>query len=1393
MIENNSSLREYYIKLDRLYTNAVNMLTAINQSLSTNASEITVNVVDSDDAVQSIRIPSFLYLENKVEQLEMNMDNLFNIPESGEAWFTKSSDIYKLNLVKSNNAPAQPNASIPTPFTQLTDNNILRDMVSPKMFIRVNLDNVSENIETMMMKKLIIYNPDIYNSLISLGATTHSEYMDAIYNLIRGVDYELYESEIKKPIKKNTYSSRFEIASLDKDIENPWTDINTDKLMYKVHLNTLTYTDQEDTSIAFSLKAGDKLCIGNSVCVYIVKNVDANDNSVILEEYIGHVALQPFEENSAMVLTLYEPTYAKYNYVDVPLEENPYVIFFLASVHNGVRSEYSDGVALDLNTIYMKDESGNYILDEDGNKYTYMSYYNKYCKNIGDLILALTETAYPQISNYTPDILQQLQDSDDIYNIISAIIGNNANIEVVSINKHLNDDVTNEDIISLHSQKNDMLAKLKTIQTDIDDTYTTLISTDFSQDVTITQSALQNKIKELYSDRTEAQMQINAIIDNINIKASELNIASGDIKYRIRGVLDFSELDNWLHNYAGENCDIIGLEVEYKYKSTTKNTTNVTTINGSTFTDWVKQNNIDRQRELVFNNNGYSIQYTKYGLTDNIIKWNQIDVPIKNGEDVVLRIRLKYNIGQPFINIYSPWSKEVTVTFPASFSEDIQVNDILVKNQQDTINSTFSKTLINDGYTEHINNKVVSNEQVFYHSPDNIYSGFNTPENNLISLKDKLLSIVTDVEKYKSLVDQQTNAQFDVYLTYDNMQILLNPNTVNKVNIYNVDHITDMYIKKEMNIIIKNTGENTVNLYSIFPGNIDTFLLKSNYQFYNEYITNYERVPIIVNNEVSGQKLGQWIYFRQNNVFTRKDAYLDDLSQNLADLTAEINNEDLTYGLNPENYLNKDNLQVLLGYRRRLSTEHEFENLAYEATRQNEYINENSSYFKMIVDNQNMSEFMRFTVEPGDFLSVLTSYKEYDEEEDKTYKYSYMVTGTYVSCSDNAIVGYKESSVYIGKSEVHDEDPVEPGVERELRVRVLPEGIVTDQNNIIVYVSLDGGKIYNPVYAEWREANIITNPTDANVTVSATEGYFRTTVRDNQKVKYYVTGEGYKTSAIMDLGTIDDNTDLEQEITLEKSSGSAVVPTVDPSTDDSLIRENTTLSTVFYHYENFDKYYNDIDLITIGNFESENFKNVDVEYLLINKDDIYNDRTKSDWIAEQMKDIIAKMSDISAEFTKSYIYKDAGNDVSNKYLVKYEDIIGVDSTGKNMFHLDSKTSLQKFIESYSVQYFGKDKTNTNRFNGAFAYPDLLNISQILTDGTENGAKQILVGETASVPVVFEYYINGKDNSSITKTLMFDIRNSLINNPLHYIVEITGNYDYTSSGDIYSDIDSELTA
>ena len=947
-INTSSSLKEYYINIEKMMNNALSMLNAMNQALSTSASEISLNIINGDNTVSTVRIPSFLFLENKIEQLDNTISNLFEMPKSGEAWFHKSSDMFKLSFVKSNNAPQTPSISnTATLGFNIKQNNIFKDLVNPKTYIRFNLKNVSDNINQVYMKKFVIYNESDFNYLKSFSSYNYVK--NGLYNRTVGVDYEEYDSVINLPIKEDKYIGSFKIKELPDDTTNPYyTDENnvTGSLRYIVRLDSIQYYDKEDSSIIYNLKKGQYLCLPGTYTIYKIIDIetienssntdDLNDHILILEESIGHTTLQTFEENSEMVLELYTDSYAKYHYVDIPLEENPYIIVFIGSIYNNVKSTLSNGIFINLNDIYMKDEDGKIILDDTGNKINYISYYKKYCKNIGDMMVGFTELAYPQTSNYTAEQLRRLTDSEEMKTIVtnSLYLENEPIYKVTRINKHLIDDDTSESIIKLHEQKNQLNSQLMAVQDNVDQVYTQLTTTDFSQESSVTQTSLREKLNDYYSERLTLEKQILNIIDNINqIKNEAQGISSP--KYRIRGITNASDkydsatespIVEYLHSEFGNECNIIGLDVEYKYKSISKDYTSAVSLSDVIFTDWNKYENIERERFLKFNsvNNSYEIVFSNYNTTSNVIKWNQIDIPINQGEDVVMRIRYKLNIGQPFINLYTPWSSETTVQFPTEYVETNEISSILDENDEDVSNSKFMKTLVNNGYEEHINNRIVDNSQIFYHMPDNIYSGFNTAENKMISLKDKLIEMNKNLVEYKSAIDNEIESKYSVYLEWDNSTLELSNATSNNIVLNEfINGTTDTFIKKEINLIIKNTGNTPLKLYSIFPGNIDVPLIMSNNNYYNQYVKDYERVPLlkrgssILSECIMPQYLGQWIYFRQTNPYTQESLYLNELTQQNEDTIAISKGNKPSFIGTLTSYLNVNNKQPLLTYRKR--------------------------------------------------------------------------------------------------------------------------------------------------------------------------------------------------------------------------------------------------------------------------------------------------------------------------------------------------------------------------------------------------------------------------------------------------------------------------------------------
>lgn len=925
-IEKNNTIKDYYIRLENMYVNVMNMLTSLNQSLVSNSSEVTVTVTDTDDVKSTLRIPSFLYLENKLEELNTNFGALFNLPETGEAWFTKnSSDSYKFNLVRTNTALPTPSISqhlssqYGVPYTSIKDNNILKDMVSPLTYIRYDIANLADVTDNIMMKKYVFYNATLFDYLNNAGdIQSYADLEDKLIGYKKGDDYDCYESTLKLPVKKDTFLSLFNILDVNED--------NTTNTI-KVTLDSVLYYDSEDSSITYSLNVNDKLVYGDTALEYKITNIDYDNNIVTLEEQNGHTNILKTNELDTSIFTLVNNNYNKYKYVDIPLEENEHIAICISVVYNNIRSVWSKPEFIDLNTITMYGNNDEPIKDENGNNLTYIDYYKKYCNNIGDLILGITETAYPQVSNFTPSQLSEMQNSSTLSRSVTTTFEGET-LKVVPINKHLTDDVTNDDILSLHNQKNQLQSQLDTLQANINDTTNDLLNIDKNNIDTSNVSALQAKLTEYKNQKTIITKQFNSCVAQLTSKISQLNQTTSDIKYRLRGVTNVTDIIDSLQENYGKNVELVGTEIWYKYKSVNKDTTTITVINSDTFSEWNVQKPEQRDRYLVFNsqNTSFVTNYVDYNTLDNTPKWNQVDIPIKNGEDVIVKIRYMYNIGQPFINLYTPWSDEVTFEFPSEYKEDISVKSIIETNNDDTVTATFTNTLINDGYEEHINDKILDNENKFYHTSQHIYSGFNTTENNMLSLYDKLKQISNDITDYKELLDDATKSKYQIQLVGEDVSTTLHQNTKNKISIYNNDVSTNnKFIKKKFKLIIKNTSDYNVKLYSLFPynNNIPIAFISDETNSL-KLANNFYRVPLQVANVATPQYCGQWIYFRQNNPTTNTSIYYNTESQDVSDLnisTMDINNKNTSYVFGepkyqgaPSQYMGKNNIQGCLPY-----------------------------------------------------------------------------------------------------------------------------------------------------------------------------------------------------------------------------------------------------------------------------------------------------------------------------------------------------------------------------------------------------------------------------------------------------------------------------------------------
>ena len=155
--------------------------------------------------------------------------------------------------------------------------------------------------------------------------------------------------------------------------------------------------------------------------------------------------------------------------------------------------------------------------------------------------------------------------------------------------------------------------------------------------------------------------------------------------------------------------------------------------------------------------------------------------------------------------------------------------------------------------------------------------------------------------------------------------------------------------------------------------------------------------------------------------------------------------------------------------------------------------------------------------------------------------------------------------------------------------------------------------------------------------------------------------------------------------------------------------------------------------------------------------------------------------------------------IDNKFILKYEDIIL--KSGDKYIKLDEKTNINDFIKAGERGSNNQNEVETainNNFlksvnyTGAFLYPDIDTIQQVQIQDGDKQSVIIRPGESISIPITFEFYIANDDNStqsSISKSLIFCIKDSQYNEPKYYEIEITGNNSINDTNSIYTTIDN----
>lgn len=944
----NSNVADYLSQIEKLTNTNLQILKTINDSFFTKKNHLFAEIDET-----TYVIPSFISLENKINMLQENFENLIKSPETGEAYFNFNGNTRAIEVRKYSHVPDS--LVLPTVSTyKYESNDIFKDFMTPVPYINLDLPTLPNDIVEVNVKKVIAKSDalkslfrsklmytrtatDENGSPISVNGVVQTETLynnsvneeygnihKLLLNYVDDVDYVEYDTVYKLPIRKNIGTATYVIESVVSDIiDDDLNELITLKLRNNLtdrsYTNKLTYKLFDD-SIEKQLQVGDHLINYDGTGKVVITDVRPATNTITVKvvngEYLNFLGTDSYDTDSdrdihdlSKIRFYATIDFDTDRYIKVPLEEDQYVFVAVAVINSRMNVQSSWGTGIVIDTFSLKNNDVNFN-----------TYYNENVKNIGDVLFEMTSMITAPITSLQQDSFEQMTAAKPIFT--------NDMVSVMQINKHLNNSTTVKNIRDAYNQKRLAESQLEQIQSQIDtiNSYLTSISFD---DVAGTRNSYTKTLTGLNSQKNELMTTINNAINTISLNANAADIPIENAKYRIRG---FYVPNIGTINGINTSDHIIGIQVQYRYKNISTELGTATSMSSGNntyiYSDWNVMQSFTKSKVARCVDGIYKYEYETNNENINEPSYNQIDIPISQGETVDIRVKVLYDFGQPYVSMTSAWSDIINVQFPVEFSKDVPILTIIEENNNDIETNRFNMILDNSGTSDHINDKIIDQNITYYHTPDHIASGFYTDERKIIPLKDKLLSMANDIALIKSdVLGVGGNCKVSVSVGDNNMTLYSDRENIITLESYNnfaslTNSYQDSYssigswdlvntkevsgtktidgaytftngvVSVMLNISIMNSGDTALKLYPIFPGNRSVKLNMTSSQYVkkdgycsgtNEGVWFKYQYGSDVN---MLQTQNQFITFRMKDAWTGQAYYkpnADNVSKNIQD------------------------------------------------------------------------------------------------------------------------------------------------------------------------------------------------------------------------------------------------------------------------------------------------------------------------------------------------------------------------------------------------------------------------------------------------------------------------------------------------------------------------------
>ena len=650
-----------------------------NQSLTTQEDSVNMSIEQEDPVTGAFStvtysLPSYNSLKNKVDAAMQTMETFVK----GDGKVLLNDGTYR--EVKTIPVPISPpkitNVSAPVNFKP-RNNWFFESLMFPQMIISFNLKGkIDDRSDRISVRRVIFDNSSDDETQWFKDNIVGQElsYYDTIVKLNNNGKKYWQDDEIQDlPLSTEPYTGYFLIIDKQTIDGNSW-----------YYLDTLKYGIPSDGPVLKNkeLAKGNFIRYNNSI--YKIDQVEKTERRVKLITTVG-----TDHPTVGFEFEIYSVPFST-KIADIPIGYNECNIVFLKGVtddYNLLAVDWSMGIPFYTNDLTLNGNASVSLVD----------YYNQYVSDFGKKLEGEAK------EKFIPSWFGEIPDPPVLKP--EALL-------VDRINEQLNSSYDVEEVKNTQTQ----IESTKTIVNSLRST----ISRQKAELVNITDLAkrenLNSKISINVSDLAKRTVEYQSLVRSLSTMAYESDAVTAEPKYRVRGFFDIPEGKKRIPTSKTERPqEVIGFELAYRYLRMDNTGNALRTydlpsiltgrIKKGVFSDWIILATPIKER--IYDSSLGQYIWKQSNIADgDEVNINQVDIPIRKGEKVEIKVRSISEAGWPTNPKKSDWSDPIIKEFPANLSGSDQVTNILTDAIAEENSIKLDETLSASGVIVHLDDAI---------------------------------------------------------------------------------------------------------------------------------------------------------------------------------------------------------------------------------------------------------------------------------------------------------------------------------------------------------------------------------------------------------------------------------------------------------------------------------------------------------------------------------------------------------------------------------------------------------------------------------------------------------------------------------------------------------------